>query len=182
MANVIYGVVSLFLLLVGCATPTVDSINQAPPGNPSLFEVREHIEKSLDRRVRWGGTIVAVENGERETQIEIVARPLDEYGRPRYDGESLGRFIARVDGFLDPVIYARNRELTISGIVDKKLTRPVGAYAYDYVIVRADVHKLWEPRAQPSYYRDPFYDPFWPGRLNPWYPWSPINPIYPYWR
>lgn len=158
----------------------------APPIDLTLSQVRADVARYVNERVRWGGSIVAVKNRSRDTQIEIVARSLDDYGRPRQSGESFGRFIAHADGFLDPAIYARNREFTVAGTVETKLTSAVGEYLYDYVVVHVDVQKLWEPRLSRPYYRDPFYDPFydpfWPGRLGPWYPWSPAYPYYPYWR
>ena len=169
------------LLLVGCATPPIDAINQAPPGDPSLADVRTRIEEFVGKRVRWGGNIVAVENRARDTQIFIVARPLDDYGRPHATGESPGRFVARVEGFLDPAVYDRGRDITIAGVVDGKLTQPVGDYQYDYVVLKAEALRLWERRVErPYYYRDPIYDPFWPGRIYPWYPWFPPYPFYPY--
>lgn len=182
---------NLFILCIGflfsaCAAPPRNAISVAPTVDLALSQVRADVARYVNERVRWGGTIVSVENRSRDTQIEIVARALDDYGRPRVSGESPGRFIARVEGFLDPVVYARNREITIAGTVAAKLTRAVGEYPYDYVVVRVDAQQLWEPRMVQPYYRepfyDPFYDPFWPGRLNPWYPWSPVYPYYPYWR
>ena len=47
--------------------------------------------------VRWGGAIASVENRRDETWIEIVERPLN-------TDKSAGRFLARVDGFLDPAV------------------------------------------------------------------------------
>jgi outer membrane lipoprotein len=185
---------NLFILCLGlifsaCATPPQDAISVPPPVELTLSQVRSDVARYVNQRVRWGGTIVAVENRSRDTYLEIVARTLDTYGRPRPSGESLGRFIARADGFLDPAIYSRNREITVAGTVEAKLTRAVGEYPYDYVVVHVDTRKLWEPRLTPPYYRDPFYDPFydpfWPGRPGPWYPWYPWPPgypYYPYWR
>ena len=172
------------LLLSGCATSPPDAISVTPAVDLSLTQVRTDVAGYVNQRVRWGGTIVAVQNRSSDTQIEIVARTLDDYGRPRVSGESLGRFIARVDGFLDPAVYARDREITVAGTIEGKLTRAVGDYPYDYVVVHADARKLWEPRLSRPYYRDPFYDPFydpfWPGRYGPWYPWYPWSPMYPY--
>jgi len=189
MKNPLYGALLSLLLLVGCGTTPVDSISQPPPNDPSLADVKARIGDFRIQRVRWGGTIVTVQNRPQDTEVEIVARALDDYGRPRFGGESLGRFIARIDGFLDPVVYARDRDITVAGTIEGKLTRAVGDYLYDYVVVRAEQQKLWEPRLPRPYYRDtyydPLYDPFWPGRFGPWYPWypwSPAYPYYPYWR
>lgn len=167
------------LLLVGCATTSVDLIREVPPGDPQLQEVRANLEKFTGREVRWGGSIAGVENRANETWIEIVARPLDSYGRPQSGDESLGRFIAEVKGFRDPAVYAQGRLITVAGTVRSALTRSIGQYPYTYVIVDAKVIKLWEQPNPQSYYPyryyDPWYDPFWPMRPFPWY--AP----YPYW-
>lgn len=175
----------LLLLLCGCATRVPEAIGEAPPEDLSLAEVRRNITAYIGKRVRWGGTIAAVENRPNETWIYVVARPLDSGGRPRTTDESQGRFTARVDGFLDPAVYSTGREVTVAGAVEGSATRPIGEYPYTYVVVKADNVKLWEARAErrPARYHDPFYDPFydpfWPARMYPWY--APY-PFYPYWR
>lgn len=170
------------LLLVGCATTSVDLIRKVPPGDPQLQEVRVNPEQFTGREVRWGGSIAGVENRADETWIEIVARPLDSYGRPRPSDESFGRFIAAVKGFRDPAVYAQGRLVTVVGVVRGGLTRSIGQYPYTYVIVDAKAIKLWEQPSTQSYYPyryyDPWYDPFWPTRPFPWY--APY-PLYPYW-
>lgn len=172
--------VALLLLLVGCATSLPDAIRNAPPGNPSLSMVRDNIAGFTGARIRWGGTIIGVDNRPEETRLEIVAYPLDDYGQPDIASGSDGRFIARVDGFLDPAVYAPGREITVAGVVENLQTRAVGTYRYRFVVVKAQTSKLWAargtapyPRYPDSYY-DRFYDPFWP-----WYPW--FGP-YPFWR
>lgn len=177
---------SLLTLLTACATTTPEAIREAPPVDLSLAEARRDVAAHAGQRVRWGGRIAAVENRSNETWLDIVARPLDSNGRPRAGDESLGRFLARVDGFLDPTVYAKGRQITVAGSIERALTRHIGEYPYIYVVVKADTIKLWEQTVdRPAYYRDPFYDPFydpfWPGRLYP-YPWYGPYPFYPYWR
>src|SRR5581483_12094141 len=129
------------------------------------------------RHVRWGGTIAGVENGKAETRVEVVARELDRDGRPQPTNRSSGRFIARVEGFLDPAAYRKGREVTVAGTVDGSTTRKIGEYNYRYPVVKADTIYLWEPRVEPQRYRDPYYyDPFW----GPWGPWGPFGPFRPY--
>jgi outer membrane lipoprotein len=185
MQNKLWSILFLALALAGCATSPVNPLREIPPGNPSLKQVRDHLEAFIAKRVRWGGTIISVENRADQTWLEILDRPLDKEGRPGDGGDSLGRFIARLQGFHDPAIYAPGREIAVIGVVDSKLTRPVGQYPYTYVVINAETTKLWERRVATPYYRDfrydPFYDPFYPGPLNPWYPWYPPYPFYP-WR
>lgn len=175
----------VLLFLGGCATTTApDAIREPPPGDPSLSEVGGNVDAYIGKRVRWGGMIAGVENRPDETWLEIVAQPLDRSGRPRGDGRSLGRFIAKVEGFLDPAVYAKGRQVTVAGTVAGALTRPIGEYPYTYVVVEADAVELWPAEVERTYYRrdpfyDPFYDPLWPARVYPWY--APY-PFYPYWR
>ncbi len=173
----------LLLVLAGCATTTPDAIGQPPPRDLSYNEVRGNVEAHRGARVRWGGMLAGVENRPEETWLDIVARPLESSGRPQPDGESPGRFIAKVKGFLDPAVYAKGRLVTVAGTIAGTLTRPIGEYPYTYVVVEADTTKLWERVVERGYYHhplyDPFYDPLWPARVYPWY--APY-PFYPYWR
>lgn len=175
----------LSLLVTACATRAPEAIREAPPDDIPLTEARRDLTSHVGKRVRWGGRIAAVENRAQETWIDIVARSLDGNGRPRTGDESQGRFLARVDGFLDPAVYTKGRLITVAGTIERALTRPIGEYPYNYIVVKAETTKLWEPPVErPVYYRDPFndpfYDPFWPSRFHPWY--GPYYPYYPYWR
>lgn len=173
----------LLLWLTACATNVPEAIREAPPGNLTLADVQRDVAAYIGQRVRWGGRIAAVENRAKETLLDIVAQPLDSDGRPHSGDTSLGRFLTRVDGFLDPAVYAKGRLVTVAGSVEGALTRPIGEYPYRYIAVKADTVKLWEPVERQVRYRDPFYDPFydpfWPSRVYPWY--APY-PFYPYWR
>jgi len=105
----------LLLLLAACATNVPDAIREPPPDNLAVDDVRRDPETYVGPYVRWGGTIAGVENGKTETTIEIVARDLDSSGRPRLTDHSPGRFLARAAGFLDPAVYSKGREVTVTG-------------------------------------------------------------------
>ena len=147
-------------LLAGCAT------TPPPPPTPSLQEVRANPQGYLGEEVRWGGLIAEVANRERETCVTVVGRQLESSGRPRDTDASQGRFIACVDGFLDPMVYQPGREFTVSGMVTGSESQRIGDFPYRYPVVKAVRHQLWEP--EPDYYVvEP--DPFW---YDPWY-WGP---------
>ena len=158
-------------LLLSACTSIPAEIRSAPPGDLRLEMVRQQPDSHLGERVRWGGQIVSVENGERETWVVMVARPLGFAGRPEDTDRSPGRFLARFDGFLDPATYKAERELTVSGRLESPQTRSVGAYPYLYPVVRVEQSLLWEPLPDypPGYWRSPYYDPWY-------YPWRD-----PYW-
>ena len=167
--------------LVGCAGTIPEPIRN--PGTTTALgvsEVQADPNRHIGVRVRWGGTIIAVTNRERSTQIEVLARALDRGGAPRSGSSADGRFIAEVAGFLDPAEYPKDRELTVVGIITGVETRAVGDYPYVYPVVQADARYLWpEPQPAPVYpgpWFGPWYDPWWgpwygpPGfRGGPWY-------------
>lgn len=154
------------LLMAGCTTAP-DPIRHAPPADLWPAEVRLDPDRYRGSEVRWGGQIVAVHNHKDETVIEIVARRLDRRGRPLLEDHSAGRFLATVQGFLDPAIYARDREITVRGTLAASAERNIGEFRYRYPVVHVDTQHLWPPRPppEPAYY----HDPFWP---SPGYPWG----------
>lgn len=159
---------SLFLLsgplwlfvLASCATQPKTPIANADFKGPTLAAVRANPESFLDQRVRWGGSIAGVENRRDATLVEIVQHPLSDGGRPRSSTTSAGRFIARIPGFLDPAIYAKDRQLTVVGTLQPSIERTIGQYPYRYPVVAADTYQLWKEADDSRviyYYPDPFW-------------------------
>ncbi|MDN3516953.1 Slp family lipoprotein [Aquisalimonas lutea] len=96
-----------------------------------------------DRRVLWGGTILATVPQEETTQVEILAYPLDRGERPLTDRDSRGRFLAVTDGFLEPADYAEGREVTVVGTLDQTQTATIGEAEYHYPVVDTETIHLW---------------------------------------
>jgi outer membrane lipoprotein len=83
-----------------------------------LAQVQHDPARFTGQPVRWGGTIIAVHNHPDNTEIKVLARPLDPAGAPRAGSEGQGRFIARVGSFIEPaeVDVARHpRPGTVAG-------------------------------------------------------------------
>ena len=157
--------VALILLLSGCASTLPDSISGELKGNPEFSDVISNIEEHIDAQIRWGGAIVKVENRENQSWIEIVARELYQSGRPRNNDYSPGRFIAIVDGFIDPTVYAAKRQITVVGIVQQAHSAKIDQFNYLYPLVQTSSHHLWsvvsqQRRNYPSPY---FYNRFYFG-------------------
>jgi outer membrane lipoprotein len=123
-------------------------------------------------RVRWGGDIIQTEPQERATCFFVLGEPLDSQARPEHREQSRGRFVACKQGFYDPEVYAKGREITVTGTVSGSETRKVGDYDYAYPRVDADVVYLWpkRPMYAPSPYYDPFYGPFYDPFFGPFGP------------
>jgi outer membrane lipoprotein len=170
------------LLLAGCASNIPKTISTPPSGNPMVAEVRSDVQRFTGAHVRWGGTIATLENQANETWIEIIARELDRSGQPRLTDRTSGRFIAIIDGFLDPALFTEGRELTVAGVMEGETTRKIGEYDYNFPLVRVDNYLLWPLRPDPSTYDYPpywYYDPWYPG--YPWYPYYyPYRHYYPH--
>ncbi len=161
----------LFSILLpgGCASTVSDVIRHAPVQAVSVQQAREAPEVHRGNRVRWGGSIVAVENRRDATWVELLSRPLDGSHKPDPDQPAGGRFLARMDGFIDPAEFAPDRLLTVVGRLAGSREQLIGEYSYRYAVIEVQAHHLWpipvEPRYYPAY---PWYDPW----FDPWYrPW-----------
>lgn len=154
-------------------------LRHAPVDNPILVEVRADADPYIGRQVRWGGTIVAVDNDPVETRIEVVARELYRSGRPYDTDQSVGRFIADFPGFLDPAVYAEGRAITIAGTITGLQPGMIGDHEYSWPVIRVHHHYLWPLPSEyrygypaPYYY---YYDPWYPYYYHPYPSRPPIS-------
>jgi len=106
----------LGLLLTGCAT-IPSAVRETPPGDLQLGEVRDNVKAHRDTLIRWGGTIVGVENKDNDTWIAVSELKLADSGRPQRNSPSAGLFLIRKSGFHDPAIFAKGRDITAVGIL-----------------------------------------------------------------
>ena len=169
----------LFLIVTsiafwGCST-VPENLRTAPANSPTIPVAVQQFDNYRDTTVFWGGAIIAVENQKDDSWVEIIAYPLNSGARPRLNTSSQGRFILRIDGFADPLEFSSNREISVIGTLQDKLTKTVGQFQYIYPVLLSQQLYLWPKRIE----RDEYYDPFW---YDPWYPWSPWYPYYPPYR
>ncbi|MGF1613713.1 MAG: Slp family lipoprotein, partial [Gammaproteobacteria bacterium] len=97
--------------------------------------------------VRWGGSIVSVNNEESGAWIEVVDHELNRYGMPEIRDRSPGRFMIRTAQFLDPAIYAPGRLVTVAGTLTGGREGSIGAYIYHFPVVRPINLHLWSYEA-----------------------------------
>ncbi|MCK9531932.1 MAG: Slp family lipoprotein [Gammaproteobacteria bacterium] len=164
------------LMLAACAAGPPPA-GEAIVGSPSVREAITTPAETQGAQVRWGGVIAGVQNRADSSWVEVIARDLEDNGRPVEDAPSRGRFLARIEGFADPADYGQGKEITVRGVVSGSETRQIGDYSYRYPVVNVERVHVWAPRpvvAEPAY---PYY-------YDPWYPWPyyrPFGPWYPYW-
>ena len=115
--------------------------------------------------VLWGGVIIDAKNKEKNTCFEILSREMDKYMRPRVEDRTSGRFIACKPGFYDPEVFAKGREVTITGTIRNIEARQIDEFSYRYPVLDIDELVLWEIRQEVLVYNnyDPFYYPYYWG-------------------
>lgn len=142
-------VLLMTLWLTGCASHIPPTISEAPAPDLRLTQVAGQAASHLNRPARWGGTILKVNNRAADTEIELLAMPLDYSGRPLSGDRAEGRFLARLAGFQDPAVFAPGRQLTLYGLIGDEQSRNIGKKPYAYPVLNAQAHYLW-PR-EPDY-------------------------------
>jgi len=118
--------------------------------------------------VIWGGTVIKTQNTPRGSLLFILETPLGSRDYPEDADASAGRFIAKTDHFLDPLVYAKGRKVTVAGKVigARTIANRKTKLSYTYPVVQVEQLHLWKQKAPlpplPSYYYwDAWPDPIW---------------------
>jgi outer membrane lipoprotein len=132
-----------------------------------------------------GGKIVNTTATEAGSMIEAVYVPVDAMGFLK-DVRAGSRFLVlypKDKGFLDPMIYSKNREITLAGEFLEARPGKIDEMEYTYPLFEIKELYLWEERSEyyfimaPPYPYPPFYPAhryYDPWYYNPWYydPWG----------
>ncbi|OOF35700.1 Slp family lipoprotein [Rodentibacter heidelbergensis] len=115
--------------------------------------------------IRLGGKIIHAKALENQTELEILSFPVASWNaKPLMEAQSNGRFIAYLEGFIDPEIL-KNQYITLGGILKKQQVGKVDQADYVYPVVKVKNYRLWKIGV--DYYPD--YDDDW--RFNRGYYW-----------
>ena len=96
-----------------------------------------------EKKVILGGVIAQTTTRTGETELEIVQKPLDSANMPETTDRSEGRFLVIVDRFLDPLIYKKDRKITVAGEVVGSQVRKLDNLDYRYPVIKSQEIKLW---------------------------------------
>lgn len=170
-------ITALLLILQGCSNLPVQ-IENPPAIDLKYREVNEAFNRHINMPVRWGGTIIEVENEENATRIQILYYPLDGSGRPQPDKPNEGRFIVESLKFLDPAVYRKDSKITVFGLLNRQTERKIGNKTLKLPVITIQTLYLWpelkyDPyqNTYPPYYWGGYY-PFGYYRYGPYfYPW-----------
>ena len=136
-----------------------------------LSDLRTHVDQYSEKTFIFGGIIADTFNTDDGSELEVVQMPLDEWGYVTRHDISDGRFIVTARNHLDPIIFSKGREVTISGVLIGTRTQKLGKKDYVYPLFRAkEIHLL----SQKGYYRDAYFDyypyPYYYGYGQPYNP------------
>jgi outer membrane lipoprotein len=144
-------------LLIACFILTACSnlppaIEDPPAFDLSYQQALTNLGNYKHAPVRWGGTIVEVENEPSFSAIQILLYPLGSYGRPDLDEPHQGRFVIKSPEFLDPAVYAKDTAITVAGTLEGNTERTIGKKTLRLPLIVAKQIHLWQKQDYGSYY------------------------------
>ena len=147
MHKTIIAVAVMFLALTAGCAPVISKDTLKTVDRDIRFQdVVKDPGAFTGRSVAFGGTIMDTENREGTTVIEVLQEGLNSQLRPVAPDESAGRFLAELEGFRDPAIYAPGKGITIAGEITGTERRKLGKGSYNYPVIKTREHYLWERR------------------------------------
>jgi outer membrane lipoprotein len=111
----------------------------------------------IGERVTWGGTFVSAQHRVDTTELEIVAFPLDECGRPLRQRAPLGRFVLAYPGFLETADLRAGREVIATGEVIGVRDGLVGDTRYRVPVLEDASPRIWPEESPAPIVRRPVF-------------------------
>ncbi|MCW8335124.1 Slp family lipoprotein [Vibrio sp. SCSIO 43135] len=131
------------VLLVSACSSLPQNLESESPNLISDYQQWLDSDSSNTLDVRLGGIIAKVTNLDDKTRLEVVNMPISSAGKPDLGTEPNGRFVAYVDGFLDPVAYAEGRLITVLGTSNGTEQAKVGEFEHQFPVMNARGVHLW---------------------------------------
>lgn len=128
--------------LSGCVSVPDAIKGSSPTPQEDLVRVMNAPQLYVGQESRFGGKVVKVINQKGKTRLEIAAVPLDSGARPILGRTSVGRILAEVNGFIDPVDF-QNQLVTVVGPITGVYEGQVGGAPYKFLVVNVEGYKRW---------------------------------------
>ncbi|MBS3754199.1 MAG: Slp family lipoprotein [Desulfobacterales bacterium] len=160
-------------LFSGCSVISRD-IRQEATAEVNFASLKRNTNAYTGKTVILGGYILETRNLADETRLTVLQAPLDISDKPAGRDRSEGRFLVVHKGFLDPVIYEKDRKITVAGKITGMQSVQINQHESALPVLHSREIHLWqEPKAPRKYYYDPFYP--WP---DPYF----RDPYFRHWR
>lgn len=179
-------IIMLFIIpafLSACSSIVSKPIVEKSDKNLTISRVQSEPQNHIGKTVIWGGVIINTSNLTDSTEIEVLETGTDREDYPEYEiSKSSGRFITVSKGYLDPVIFAPKKYITVAGIIKEIRKEKIGEMDYPYVVLETEeIHIFENYKVERQYnYSSPYFIP-WP--YGPYYNGPP--PYFygtPYWQ
>ena len=173
---VAWSILMVLLTGTGCTQYVISTpLREQAAGSPAFTTVLANPEQYIGYTVIWGGVIIETMNEPKHTTITILQTPLQLDQVPKDPETSEGRFIARVDGYVDQEVYHKGRKVTVAGQISGLETLPIGEIQYTYPVVKVEEIYLWRGLAHhygpySQYYWGWGWYPAWPYPGSWWGP------------
>ena len=160
----------LALVLCGCTVMSPNLADQAEPV-PDFNALIHQADRYRGKTVILSGYVLSVENFKDHTRIIALEAPLGIGQRPKSKDLSRGRLILLHDGFLDPEVYTKDRQITVGGSIMAPAAEPP---PYPHLRIQVQEIHLWpveKPVPADPYWDDPWCSyPWWygPWRFRRW--------------
>jgi outer membrane lipoprotein len=148
------GLLFLLLLALSSCAPAVSKQYQQEADQALSFPLlAADPEAYKGKIVILGGVIAQTTAKTGQTELEIVQKPLDSANAPETTDKSEGRFLVLAEQFLDPLIYRKDRRITVAGEVVGSEVRKLDELDYRYPVLKSLELKLWPPKSdRPVYF------------------------------
>jgi outer membrane lipoprotein len=138
------------LAVAGCAAVISKESLKTVDQDIRFEQLLENPDAYRGKVLLLGGEIINTENVPNKTVIVVLQRSLGYNQKPDSEGESKGRFIVSIPGFLDPAIYRPRRKITVVGSVMGKQVRPLGELEYAYPVIEKKELYIWPVEGAPA--------------------------------
>lgn len=133
----------LMLSVLACAGGMSDRVRSTVTYWGPFSQVQADPKSYLGQIVMWGGKIIEIKPLEAVTEVTVLQLDLDDWGKPRDNDRSQGRYVARSTEFLDPAVFPKGTLITTVGRVVDTASRPIGQMTYTYPVIGIDEIKKW---------------------------------------
>ncbi|MBE9532315.1 MAG: Slp family lipoprotein [Proteobacteria bacterium] len=177
--------------LSGCGSVISDAVLMDVDRTITVPMVQGNADAYIGQKVLWGGVIISTKPLKEHSRIEVLAVELAFMDQPlRYTEASHGRFLIMAPGYLDPLVYTPDMQITVAGTIKGVKSEKIGEMSYPYVLITPIEMKTFRPDDEnpieypywygyPPYGYDPFMDPYFgPYFMGPGPFFPPSYPLY----
>lgn len=136
----------LAVMLSACASTPPFPVETLHTVNRTLTPEQAVEDSARDVEVLWGGVIIGSVNMPDHTDFNVLFYPLDKVQRPDLGQTPQSRFIVHYAGYLETMVYAPGREITVLGKLQAAEEGKVGDASYRFPVLKADKIHLWPVR------------------------------------